>query len=194
MCSDHMCWRLPHFREQGSYEPDQPPITILLDPGRCRSRGQRGRCSHNSSTFPQRTESCHKKRGADELSMAKSVVTTREWGFNARRSRSPSDGLKGKTIRIVLQDFEQVLLHVLEYEVELPFPSECFLEAHNVGVPQHSQHLHLPQGRLLDDLVILCTKKLIRCKRWREMHNIAGARPESVCKEWCDESYPHISP
>lgn len=72
---------------------------------------------------------------------------------------SPSDGLEGQAVRVVLQDLEKVLLHVLEDEVELPFSSKGFLETHNVGMPQHTEYLDLPQGCLLDNLVILCIHK-----------------------------------
>lgn len=73
-----------------------------------------------------------------------------------RSVRSPSDGLERQTVWVVLQDLEKVLLHVLEDKIELAFPSKGFLETNDVGVPQHSQYLNLPQRCLLDDLVILC--------------------------------------
>lgn len=72
-----------------------------------------------------------------------------------------SDQLRIQPILRLLQHFQQVILHVLKDQIDDALLPERLLKFHDVGVFEHLEHLHLPHGGLLDDLILLGLLELL---------------------------------
>ena len=64
---------------------------------------------------------------------------------------------------VVFEDFEEVLLDILENEVESPFSLKGLLEEDDVLVLEQPEHLDLPHDRFLGYLVFVRLFELLNC-------------------------------
>ena len=65
-----------------------------------------------------------------------------------------TDQLGIEAVRGFLQDFQQVVLDVLEDKIDDSFFAEGFFELDDGGVPEHFENLDFPHGGFLDDFVL----------------------------------------
>lgn len=71
-----------------------------------------------------------------------------------------ADELGLESVGGFLQNFEEVVLDVLEYEVDDPFLAEGLLELHDVGMLQHFEYFDLSHRGLFNHLIFLGFFKL----------------------------------
>lgn len=85
--------------------------------------------------------------------MQKMHACTHAWKRNGRNGTEP-DELRGEAVWVGVKDFQQVLLHVLEDEVEFAAPPKRVFEQHDVALLQQAEDLDLAQRRLANHFIV----------------------------------------
>jgi len=88
--------------------------------------------------------------------------------------------LQWEAAGVLLEDLQEVLLHILKDEVKLLLSPKSFLKTNNVLLTQTSKHFHFPESGLAHYLILITFLELFHSNDFRGFF-VAALQNNTVC-------------